>query len=118
MCEWMSVCVCVCVVVSRVRSHSQQLDVIVAPHRAARRASRSPQHSNDIVKEGGGEGGGLWKTLKSLMINAIVESLQVSNKGSALAIWIKCLIPGLYFRIGALFEGTVRHKPQTTDSCL
>lgn len=52
-------CVCVCTVVSRVRSHSQQLDVIVAPHRAACRASRSPQHSNDIVKEGGGEGGGL-----------------------------------------------------------
>lgn len=32
--------------------------------------------SNDIVKEGGGDGGGLWKTLKSLMINAITEALQ------------------------------------------
>lgn len=107
----------VCVVVSHVRSHSQQLDVIVAPHRAVCRASRSPQGSNDIVKEGGGDGGGLWKTLKSLMINAIMESLQVSNVCAAPAVWMQCLIPGLYFRIGPLFEGTVQHKPQRIDSC-
>lgn len=56
--------VCVRVVVSYVGSHSQQLDAIVAPHRAVYWASHSPQESNDIVKEGGSEEGGcgkLWK---------------------------------------------------------
>lgn len=62
-----------CVAVAYVRSHPQQLDVIVAPHRA----SRSPLASNDLVKEGGGDAGGLWTALKSLMINA--DSLQLSN---------------------------------------
>lgn len=56
--------VCVRVVLSHVGSRSQQLDVIVAPHRAVYWASHSPQESNDIVKEGGSEEGGcgkLWK---------------------------------------------------------
>lgn len=45
-------------VVSRVRAHPWQLDVIVARRFVACRASRSPQGSNDIVKEGGGDRGG------------------------------------------------------------
>lgn len=47
---WPFACVFVCV-----GSHSLQLDVIVAQHRAACRASRSPQGGSDTVKEGGGD---------------------------------------------------------------
>lgn len=71
---------CVCAVGPHVRSHSRQLDVIVAQHCAVRRASCSPHGSNDVLKRVAGDGGALWK------INAVTESLQVSNVCSALAI--------------------------------
>lgn len=54
-----SECVCVCVVwFLHVRSHSLQLDAIVAPHSAVfTEPVAQPQGSNGIVKEGGGEVG-------------------------------------------------------------
>lgn len=57
---------CACVAVSRVKSHSLQLDVIVAPHRAVLPSPVAHRKwSNDIVKEGGGGDVGVcWKTLK------------------------------------------------------